>query len=66
MGGNDEVKVSAWVLKLDFGINMLPPRAFAIDSPKPGLALRCVIYFASTRGSTQYGSYNCKGSLYFL
>lgn len=65
MGGNDEVKASAWVLKLDFGINTLP-RPFVIDSPKPGLSLRCVFYFASTIGSTQYGSHNCKGSLCFL
>lgn len=44
MGGNDEAKISAWITKLDFGINTLP-RAFAIDSPKPGLVLGCILLF---------------------
>lgn len=59
MGGKDEAKVSAWILKLDFGIKthcqeLLP----SIHQDKD--LFSGVFYFGSVRGSTQYGSYNCK------
>lgn len=49
---NDEAKASVWKAQSGFckvfGVNKLM-KAFAIDSPKPGLALRCVLLCLSRR-----------------
>lgn len=59
MGGNDEAKISGWILKLDFGIKTHCQELLPSIRPDQDL-LSGVFYFASVRGSAHYGSYNCK------
>lgn len=59
MSGNDEAKVSVWILKLDFGIETHCQELLPSIHPDQDL-LSGVFYFASMRGSTKYGSHDCK------
>lgn len=61
-GNDEEAKVSAWILKLGFGITTHCQELLPSIHPDQDL-LSGVLYFASTRGSTHIIA---KGCLYFL